>query len=96
MIISYEMLMRYYDDVKNINFQLLICDEGHRLKNNQNRISTLLSHLEIERKVLLTGTPVQNNLQEFFALIEFVNPGIVGTYSGNQISYFHFQLFQVL
>ena len=82
MIISYEMLMRYYEDVKNINFQLLICDEGHRLKNNQSRISMLLSQLEIDKKVLLTGTPVQNNLQEFFALIDFVNPGIVGTYAG--------------
>lgn len=85
MIISYEMLMRCHDDVKSINFQLLICDEGHRLKNNQNRISMLLSQLEIERKILLSGTPVQNNLQEFFALIDFVNPGTVGTYTGCQI-----------
>ncbi len=75
--------MRHYDCIKNINFQLLICDEGHRLKNNQNRISQLLSQLDINRRIILTGTPVQNNLQEFFTLIDFVNPGILGHYLGN-------------
>lgn len=87
MIISYEMLVRHYDDIKDIKFQLLICDEGHRLKNNQIRTSTLLSQLQIKRRIILTGTPIQNDLQEFFALIDFVNPGILGTYAGKGILY---------
>lgn len=82
MIISYEMLVRHYEDIKNIKFQLLICDEGHRLKNPEIQSSQLLSQLNIQRRIILTGTPVQNNLQEFFALIDFVNPGILGNYYG--------------
>lgn len=76
------MLIRHYEDINKIKFQLLICDEGHRLKNNQIRVSHLLSQLNITRRIVLTGTPVQNNLQEFYALIDFVNPGILGHYSG--------------
>lgn len=82
MIISYEMIMRHFDIIKDIEFHLLICDEGHRLKNNQIRIYASLSQLQIKRRILLTGTPVQNNLQEFFALVDFVNPGILGQYAG--------------
>ncbi|XP_065217497.1 DNA repair and recombination protein RAD54B-like [Planococcus citri] len=81
MIISYEMLVRHFDDIKDIKFQLLICDEGHRLKNNQIRTSTLLNQLNIRRRIILTGTPIQNDLQEFHALVDFVNPGILGSYA---------------
>lgn len=42
----------------------------------------MLSQLNIDRKVLLTGTPVQNDLKEFFTLADYVNPGIFGTMSG--------------
>ena len=76
------MLVRQYDDLKRCKFQLLICDEGHRLKNNQIKVAQLLSQLDVKRKIILTGTPVQNNLQEFFCLIDFVNPGILGSYQG--------------
>lgn len=43
----------------------------------------LLSQLDTNRKVLLTGTPVQNDLKEFYTLADFVNPGILGSLSGN-------------
>ncbi|XP_075215180.1 DNA repair and recombination protein RAD54B-like [Lycorma delicatula] len=81
LIISYEMFVRYYEDVSNIKFDLIICDEGHRLKNNNIRTSMLLNQIHCRRRVLLTGTPIQNDLQEFHALVDFVNPGILGTYT---------------
>lgn len=79
MLISYEMLMRNIDDIIQIKFDILVCDEGHRLKNNNIRTSVLLNQLEIKARVLLTGTPIQNDLQEFYALVNFVNPGILGS-----------------
>ncbi|XP_034250356.1 DNA repair and recombination protein RAD54B-like isoform X2 [Thrips palmi] len=79
MLISYEMLMRNFDDISQIKFDILVCDEGHRLKNNNIRTSVLLNQLEIKARVLLTGTPIQNDLQEFYALVDFVNPGILGS-----------------
>ncbi|XP_054548080.1 DNA repair and recombination protein RAD54B isoform X2 [Talpa occidentalis] len=81
LIISYEMLLRSLDHIKNIKFDLLICDEGHRLKNSTIKTTTALISLCCEKRIILTGTPVQNDLQEFFALIDFVNPGVLGSLS---------------
>eukprot|EP00066_Takifugu_rubripes_P014692 XP_011603958.1 PREDICTED: DNA repair and recombination protein RAD54B [Takifugu rubripes] len=79
LVISYEMLLRCLDQVQKVEFGLIICDEGHRLKNSSIKTSSALNSLSCSRRVILTGTPVQNDLQEFYAIIEFVNPGILGS-----------------
>uniref|UniRef100_A0A7N6ANP3 RAD54 homolog B n=1 Tax=Anabas testudineus TaxID=64144 RepID=A0A7N6ANP3_ANATE len=79
LVISYEMLLRCLEQVQKVEFGLIICDEGHRLKNSSIKTSSALSSLSCNRRVILTGTPVQNDLQEFYAIIEFVNPGILGS-----------------
>ena len=58
---------------------LVICDEGHRLKNCENLTYTALSRLSARRRILLSGTPIQNDLLEYFSLLHFVNEGILGT-----------------
>uniref|UniRef100_A0A667XB38 RAD54 homolog B n=1 Tax=Myripristis murdjan TaxID=586833 RepID=A0A667XB38_9TELE len=77
LVISYEMLLRSLE--QKVEFGLIICDEGHRLKNSSIKTSSALSGLSCTRRIILTGTPVQNDLQEFYAIIEFVNPGILGS-----------------
>ncbi|XP_077577134.1 DNA repair and recombination protein RAD54B isoform X1 [Stigmatopora nigra] len=79
LVISYEMLLRSLEQVQKVDFGLIICDEGHRLKNSSIKTSSALNSLSCARRVILTGTPVQNDLQEFYAIIEFVNPGILGS-----------------
>ncbi|XP_077986095.1 DNA repair and recombination protein RAD54B-like [Glandiceps talaboti] len=81
MIISYEMVIRSFNDVSQIHFDLLICDEGHRLKNSTIKTTSMINNLNIKRRVVLTGTPIQNDLQEFFSIVEFCNPGILGSRS---------------
>ncbi|XP_054841779.1 DNA repair and recombination protein RAD54B [Eublepharis macularius] len=81
LVISYEMLLRSLDQIQKTEFSLIICDEGHRLKNTSIKTTAALASLSCERRIILTGTPVQNDLQEFYALIEFVNPGILGPLS---------------
>ncbi|KAG7199060.1 hypothetical protein KM043_017962 [Ampulex compressa] len=81
MIISYEMFVKSYEEIKEFAFDLVICDEGHRLKNNDVKAAKLLHTVDCKRRLLLTGTPIQNDLQEFFSLVDFVNPGILGTSS---------------
>uniref|UniRef100_A0A8C6X6S3 RAD54 homolog B n=1 Tax=Naja naja TaxID=35670 RepID=A0A8C6X6S3_NAJNA len=81
LILSYEMLLRSVDQIQKTEFSLVICDEGHRLKNSSIKTTTALLSLSCERRIILTGTPVQNDLQEFYALIEHVNPGILGPLS---------------
>lgn len=59
---------------------LLICDEAHRLKNDQTLTNKALAALHCRRRILLSGTPMQNDLEEFFAMVNFTNPGVLGDY----------------
>lgn len=52
----------------------LIVDEGQRLKNDETQIYEILSRIDFPFKVLLTGTPLQNNIRELFNLIQFIDP----------------------
>uniref|UniRef100_W8BU55 DNA repair and recombination protein RAD54-like n=1 Tax=Ceratitis capitata TaxID=7213 RepID=W8BU55_CERCA len=79
-IVSYENLLANILDFQSMTFDMLICDEGHRLKNQSTRIVSALKELNISRRIIITGTPVQNDLREFYCLADFVNPGIFGTY----------------
>lgn len=58
---------------------LIICDEAHRLKNADAQTSTALASLACQRRILLSGTPMQNDLVEFYAMVNFTNPGIFGS-----------------
>ena len=58
---------------------LLICDEAHRLKNAETATNQALAQLDCRRRILLTGTPLQNDLDEFYAMVDFTNPMIFGT-----------------
>ncbi|XP_053952538.1 DNA repair and recombination protein RAD54B-like [Anastrepha ludens] len=78
-IVSYENLLGHVADFLRLKFDMLICDEGHRLKNQSTKIVAALRKLNIPRRIIITGTPVQNDLGEFYALADFVNPGIFGT-----------------
>ncbi|GHP09326.1 DNA-dependent ATPase protein rad54 [Pycnococcus provasolii] len=60
---------------------LLICDEAHRLKNGQTATNKALMQLPCRRRVLLSGTPMQNKLDEFYSMVHFTNPGVLGTVS---------------
>ncbi|XP_063869839.1 DNA repair and recombination protein RAD54B-like isoform X1 [Scylla paramamosain] len=79
MIISYEMFLRNSEVIEKIGFDLIICDEAHRLKNPAIKTTHLLASLPCKRRILVTGTPIQNDLQELFALVDFANPGVLGT-----------------
>ncbi|KAL8951657.1 MAG: hypothetical protein Q9222_002385 [Ikaeria aurantiellina] len=61
---------------RNINWQGLVVDEGQRLKNDKNILYAALSTLKAPFKVLLTGTPLQNNPRELFNLLQFLNNSI--------------------
>lgn len=66
MFISYETLRGHADIVGNSEIGLIICDEGHRLKNSENQTYQALNNLNCRRRVLLSGTPIQNDLLEYY------------------------------
>lgn len=81
LIISYDMLRVHAESINaGRGCGLLVCDEGHRLKaSGGNKTIAALSALRCNRRVILTGTPVQNDLEEFFAMCSFVNPACLGS-----------------
>nr|XP_012228606.1 PREDICTED: DNA repair and recombination protein RAD54B-like isoform X2 [Linepithema humile] len=79
MIISYEMFMKSHVEINEITFDLIICDEGHKLKNSDIKAAKLLYEINCKKRIILTGTPIQNDLMEFYTLIDLVNHGILGT-----------------
>ncbi|KAI7854251.1 P-loop containing nucleoside triphosphate hydrolase protein [Circinella umbellata] len=79
LIVSYETLRAYTKYLKNSPIGLLLCDEGHRLKNGSSLLFQELNSLPVQRRVILSGTPIQNDLSEYYSLLDFANPGLLGT-----------------
>ncbi|GIZ49013.1 hypothetical protein CKM354_001205400 [Cercospora kikuchii] len=79
LIVSYETLRLYVDELRNAPIGLMLCDEGHRLKNSESQTYEALNGLNVKKRVILSGTPIQNDLSEYFSLLNFANPGYLGT-----------------
>ena len=80
LVTSYETLRRLAPVAAAARPEIMVCDEAHRLRNAQRESQTLSALREVEApmRVLLTGTPVQNNLDEYAAVMEFACPGLLG------------------
>ncbi|KAI9817340.1 MAG: helicase [Phylliscum demangeonii] len=82
MIIGYEKLCKVQDELQDgAGVDIVVADEGHRLKTAQNKSAQAIRSLNTSRRIILSGTPIQNDLSEFFITVDFVNPGILGTYN---------------
>ena len=79
LIVSYETLRLNVGELCNTPIGLLLCDEGHRLKNGESQTFEALNGLNVSRRVILSGTPIQNDLSEYFSLLNFANPSLLGT-----------------
>ncbi|KAL0863294.1 hypothetical protein Bca101_042412 [Brassica carinata] len=80
-ITSYEVAMN--DAKKNLRhypWKYVVIDEGHRLKNHKCKLLRELRYLNMENKLLLTGTPLQNNLSELWSLLNFILPDIFASH----------------
>ncbi|XP_033961605.1 chromodomain-helicase-DNA-binding protein 3 isoform X2 [Pseudochaenichthys georgianus] len=74
LLTSYELVTIDQTALKSMDWACLVVDEAHRLKNNQSKFFRRLNDYTIDHKLLLTGTPLQNNLEELFHLLNFLTP----------------------
>lgn len=75
-ITSYEIIMNDKTYLDNFRWKFIIVDEGHRIKNLNCKLIKTLKEFDSANRLLLTGTPLQNNLAELWSLLNFLLPDI--------------------
>ena len=75
-VTSYEMIIREKAVLKKFNWRYLVIDEAHRIKNEKSKLSEIVREFNTSNRLLLTGTPLQNNLHELWALLNFLLPDV--------------------
>jgi SNF2 family DNA or RNA helicase len=73
LVASYEQFYKHSESL-SAKCDLLIFDEGHRLKNKKSKLFKKILTFKCKKRILLTGTPIQNNLDELYTCIMLVNP----------------------
>ena len=76
LITSYEMVLREKAALSGVEWFYMVIDEAHRIKNEQSALSIVVRQLNTKYRLLVTGTPLQNNLHELWALLNFLMPSV--------------------
>ena len=77
-ITSYEMILREKTHLKKFAWEYIIIDEAHRIKNEESSLAQIIRLFNSRNRLLITGTPLQNNLHELWALLNFLLPDVFG------------------
>nr|AGC92693.1 DNA excision repair protein ERCC-6-like protein [Heliconius erato] len=81
LLITYNGIVKYIKDLLTKKWHYVILDEGHKIRNPDTQVSKLVKKFDTPHKILITGSPMQNSLQELWSLFDFMRPGLLGTYN---------------
>lgn len=81
LLITYAGIVKYTKDLTARKWHYIILDEGHKIRNPDTQVSKLVKKFQTPHKLLITGSPMQNSLQELWSLFDFMRPGLLGTYN---------------
>lgn len=79
LLISYDTARLNSDMLRGHPLGLMVCDEAHKLKNTKTALFSSLFDFKTTMRIMVTGTPIQNGLEEFYALLHFCIPNALGT-----------------
>ena len=79
-VCTYGIVVSQSELISSRTWNIICLDEAHNIKNRGTKPSAACMNLMANRRLILTGTPVQNHLGELWNLFQFINPGILGTY----------------
>jgi SWI/SNF-related matrix-associated actin-dependent regulator of chromatin subfamily A member 5 len=77
-VTSYEMILREKSHLSKHAWEYIIIDEAHRIKNEESSLAQIIRVFKSRNRLLITGTPLQNNLHELWALLNFLLPDVFG------------------
>jgi superfamily II DNA or RNA helicase len=86
-ITSYDIARRDYKVLGRIPWLYVVVDEGHNIKNPDAKRTKAIKAIPGQHKLALTGTPIQNKLEELWSLFDFTMPGFLGTRRGFRKKY---------
>ncbi|KVH91540.1 hypothetical protein Ccrd_006435 [Cynara cardunculus var. scolymus] len=78
-ITSYDVIRKDIDHMRQLLWNYCILDEGHIIKNAKSKITCAVKQLKAQHRLILSGTPIQNNVLELWSLFDFLMPGFLGT-----------------
>lgn len=79
-VTSYDVVRNDIEFISEFDFNYCVLDEGHIIKNAKSVLSKSVKQLKAEHRLILSGTPIQNNVVELWSLFDFLMPGFLGTY----------------
>lgn len=78
-VTSYDVARNDLAVLNKTEYNYCVLDEGHIIKNSQSKLAKAVKEITANHRLILTGTPIQNNVLELWSLFDFLMPGFLGT-----------------
>ncbi|KAL6533717.1 btaf1 RNA polymerase II, B-TFIID transcription factor-associated, 170kDa [Orobanche hederae] len=86
-VTSYDVVRKDIDYLTQLLWNYCILDEGHIIKNSKSKVTSAVKQLKAKHRLILSGTPIQNNVLDLWSLFDFLMPGFLGTERQFQATY---------
>lgn len=86
-VTSYDVIRKDVEHLRQMFWNYCVLDEGHIIKNAKSKITCAVKQLKAQHRLILSGTPIQNNVLELWSLFDFLMPGFLGTERQFQATY---------
>ncbi len=77
---TYQTLLKDVAFLQKIDFEYMVLDEAQQIKNKDSKLFSAVNDIRARNKLSLSGTPIENSLSELWAQMQFINPGLLGSY----------------